>query len=377
MRPGKTPKALLALCLALFVAVIVAPHAAAAFAGAKGQLLWAAPQQIFLTDPSGHQPHLLSTGRFTPTLVGGAALSPVGDQFVFGGAPPGTVLNTGASLVVPFVLANVRTGAAHVFATFSQQYAPPVTSGTVAFYQNGAPAFSPDGRTVAFGYSTVTEPGKASSEDVAFLSVPTGRTTRLISIKGVIGAQPSVLQWLPTGRILFLAGGGTVETVKPNGSGRRSIRIGLPANTAIDSVATSPDGSQLALGVTTTACGVGNCRTDLYLVSATGGRATRLTSSGCAGAPVWSPNGKLIAYEDCPSIKIMMIATKRTTTIPRPSLQSSVVGWTKTTTTTPPSRTTPITTTSTTTTSSPVCGTDQDGDGDQKAGGVDDGDGCL
>ena len=75
----------------------------------------------------------------------------------------------------------------------------------------------------------------------------------------------------------------------------------------------------------------------------------------------------------------MMIATKRTTTIPRPSLQSSVVGWTKTTptTTTPPSRTTPITTTSTTTTSSPVCGTDQDGDGDQKAGGVDDGDGCL
>ena len=43
-------------------------------------------------------------------------------------------------------------------------------------------------------------------------------------------------------------------------------------------------------------------------------------------------------------------------------------------TTTTPTTTTPSTTT---TTPNPVCGTDQDGDGDQNAGGVDDGDGCL
>ena len=84
--------------------------------------------------------------------------------------------------------------------------------------------------------------------------------------------------------------------------------------------------------------------------------------------------GTQIAYEDCPSTKIMTVATKRTTTISRPSLQASVVGWTKIA---PSSRTTPVTTTSTTTTPFPVCGTDQDGDGDQETGGVDDGDGCL
>ena len=290
MRPGKAPKALLPLCIALVAGVIVAPQATAGSAGAKGQLLWEAPQQIFLTAPSGHEPHLLSTGTFTPFLIASPALSPVGDQFVFPGGPPGTILNRGGSLVVPFVLSNLRTGAAHAFATFSQQASPPATSGTVAFYQNGAPAFSPDGRTVAFGYGVVTEPSKVQGEDVAFLSVPTGRTIRLISIRGgrrgakraaVVADRPHLVP----------AGGGTVQTMKPNGSARRSIRIGLPANTAIDNVVASPDGSQLALGVTSSSgCG-DSCRTDLYLVSVTGGRAVRLTSSGCAGSPVWSPDG--------------------------------------------------------------------------------------
>jgi WD40 repeat protein len=326
--PRRALKAGVAVCLSFGLGLQFAPAADATFPGRNGQLLWSVGgQYLYLTNQSGHSPHKVGGSFRTPGLP--AVLSPSGNELVFDGFAPGTVLNTPSSFLTQLVLANVRTGSARLFAQFSEQNGS-VTNGTVAFGQNGGLAFSPDGRTIAFGYSTIAEPSHVSSENVRFLSVATGHTVTSIAIHGVIGMQPTVLQWLANGRLLFLTADGTVDIVRANGTHLRPVRIALPAGTAIQYVTDSPDASRFALVVTTTSCG-GNdgptCRTDIYLASAEGGRAIRLTHSGGAGAPVWSPNGKLIAYEDGAATKLMAVATKRTTTIPRPELQAGVVDW--------------------------------------------------
>jgi Tol biopolymer transport system component len=115
-----------------------------------------------------------------------------------------------------------------------------------------APAWSPDGRTVAF------------SDDLT----------------------PSV-------RTIFL--------INANGSGRRRLPLPVGGERRIsnDFPAWSPDGARIAFTryVLTRRSGrVRRLESDIFVVGAAGGTPRRLTTSGGADSPTWSPDSRRLAY---------------------------------------------------------------------------------
>jgi Tol biopolymer transport system component len=161
-----------------------------------------------------------------------------------------------------------------------------ITRGDVA---DAGPAWSPDGRRVAFARALPGAPGRtAAGFDIYVARVRGGKLRRLTSDAGN-DAEPA---WSPNGRkIAFTsdrAGNQDVYVVRPNGRGLRR----LTTTAAEDSEpAWSPNGRRIVF----TSDREGN--QDVYSMTARGRALRRLTRGARdEGQPAWSPDGRRIAY---------------------------------------------------------------------------------
>jgi Tol biopolymer transport system component len=166
---------------------------------------------------------------------------------------------------------------------------------------NTSPAWSPDGRFIAFASS-----GEAIREDQRDVEIYTmradGSERRRLTNDHVLDGTPA---WSPDGkRIAFahIPGAGT-ETVSPRGvievitaNGRQRTQLTRHPDTGgivMDSQpAWSPDGRLIAF--TRTTFGNSQARSGVYAIEPSG-RGEHLLIKG-ATDPAWSPNGRSIAF---------------------------------------------------------------------------------
>jgi tol-pal system beta propeller repeat protein TolB len=151
------------------------------------------------------------------------------------------------------------------------------------------PAWSPDGRRVAFARALPAAQGRSlAGFDIYVARVKGGRVRRLTTDVGN-DTQPA---WSPNGkRIAFTsdrAGNQDLYTMRPNGRGLRR----LTGTSAEDSSPSwSPNGRRIAFTSDR------NGSDDVFTMTARGRALRRLTrSSAEEGDPAWSPNGRRIAY---------------------------------------------------------------------------------
>jgi len=148
-----------------------------------------------------------------------------------------------------------------------------------------SPAFSPDGRKIAFS-------SRRAGESYLFLMNADGTDQRQLtqsSERGVSGMEPA---WSPDGkRIAFRT---TVPpyvlySINVDGSGLRRLS---DSTVGASSPAWSPDGKKIAF----TSRRSGN--PEIYVMDTLGGNVIRLTSNTAVDRfPVWSPDGRRIAFE--------------------------------------------------------------------------------
>jgi Tol biopolymer transport system component len=104
------------------------------------------------------------------------------------------------------------------------------------------------------------------------------------------GLDPS---WAPDGRHFAVAGGRSITILSAEGVETRDIRLGA-SDADTQEVDWSPDGSRLAVAVE------GEDASQIYAVAADGtGEArplTRLQDDALDESPLWSPDGKMIAF---------------------------------------------------------------------------------
>jgi Tol biopolymer transport system component len=157
------------------------------------------------------------------------------------------------------------------------------TQPTSHFVGNDAPAWSPDGRTVAF---TSFQRGRFGD---IFRMAPDGSSrVRLTSTD----AHDDLPTWSPDGgQIAFVTGRDgsfQIDVMNADGTARRALTTsqGLNADPSW-----SPDGSKIAFRSTRDGNG------EIYVMDAEGGNQTRLTNNRFPdSAPVWSPDGTRIAF---------------------------------------------------------------------------------
>ena len=111
--------------------------------------------------------------------------------------------------------------------------------------------------------------------------------------------------WSPDGRTLALTDlisltAQTLFVMDADGGNRRRLPIAAGGKWDVSnySPAWSPDGTRIAFTRSTlkTSSTHSNWRIDLYVVDLDGKNLRRLTSSGAAYGPTWSPDGRRIAY---------------------------------------------------------------------------------
>jgi Tol biopolymer transport system component len=101
-------------------------------------------------------------------------------------------------------------------------------------------------------------------------------------------------RWSPDGRRIAFHRAGDIWVMAADGSGAHRITSGGPNDI---NPSWSPNGGRLVFSRTTDGTLAGR---SLYVVSATGGTAQRLTttSDGCAVEPTWSATGRYVVYWD-------------------------------------------------------------------------------
>jgi Tol biopolymer transport system component len=143
------------------------------------------------------------------------------------------------------------------------------------------PAWSPDGRRVAFASA------REGSLDIYVMDVDGTGTQRLTSTKEDDG-HPT---WSPDGeRIAFHRGDGHLYVMKADGSGARRVTSTLAPESE---PAWSPDGRWLAYTQRTP----GTPIREVWVVSPDGGGARRVTKLAAESyTPAWAPDGRTIAF---------------------------------------------------------------------------------
>lgn len=155
---------------------------------------------------------------------------------------------------------------------------------------NFRPTFSPDGKLIAFvSDKTSTFP------TLWLMNAADGSGRRALATPGLQQEDVDSLAWSPDGSqlavTLFNEPGPTQIALVPVGTGRQLGRIltDLPGG-ALDP-AWSPDGSWLGFA------GRDGFAVEMYAVRPDGTSLTRLTSEGqMARSPSWSPDGKRLAF---------------------------------------------------------------------------------
>ena len=184
----------------------------------------------------------------------------------------------------------------------------------------GSPVWSPDGKTIAF----------SSGSDIVLYDVASGKTKKLPELTGGAGA----MKWLPNGSALLVVSdvpvgekpsseskarvidsllfrhwnawqeavrahilyvpvnGGPTRDLTPGAFDAPPFAIGGGSEFDI-----SPDGKELVFARNTDKNPERSTNADLFLVPIAGGEAKRITSrTGADTAPVYSPDGRWIAY---------------------------------------------------------------------------------
>jgi Tol biopolymer transport system component len=160
----------------------------------------------------------------------------------------------------------------------------------------GSPAWSPDGRSIAFiRYGTQQE----SSSGVFVVPAKGGEVRKITAILPLTEIHDRHLDWSPVKEELAFVDKATPEApfailiVPVTMHGARRQLTEPPANSRGDTgPAFSPDGKLIAFRRT-----VGAGVNDIYIVSASGGTPRRLTSdSRYTAAHAWSADGKQIVF---------------------------------------------------------------------------------
>jgi len=283
--------------------LVLAPAASATFRGRNGALLWTSNVSpgLWLSADNGKQARKISSRGDPCGLYTGALFTRSGTEILFpassqcGNAP------------VQILLLKLNGAVQKQVATVS----------LIGNFE-GSFALSPDGRQLAYGAdAAVGGPGQGIVHRVLIIDLRTGRTTQSTTLpQGPTVIGP--LTWSARGQLFYtVQATDSVEVSRPNGSHQRTVPIRLPdpgLGPSVQEVVASPDGSQLALGVVDNYVNCGNvgspsCQNNLYVVNSGGGVARRLTHSGQADSPVWSPDGSQIAFHDGYGTAIVTVRT--------------------------------------------------------------------
>jgi hypothetical protein len=161
-----------------------------------------------------------------------------------------------------------------------------------------APAWSPDGRRLAF-----VAPSADQATDLYVADADGRRRGRLTRSAGVDEASPD---WSPDGRHLVVERSGQLVVVRADGARERRLAAGRDP-------AWSPSGGRIAF----VGSRAGN--DDLYLVGPNGLGLRRITNSPAAESePAWSPDGRRLAYVSNTNgaVKVNVLDLRRGTVTP-------------------------------------------------------------
>jgi len=152
------------------------------------------------------------------------------------------------------------------------------------------PAWSPDGRLIAFEREATRDPMAPGNIFDIFVTDAQGRHRRNVTRfgGGNLNYGPS---WSPNGTKLAFFGawyGGGIRIVNVDGTGATEV-VGVGYPGSIGSPSWSPDGQRLLYGSVR-----GAHPSAVYVVDIDGKNETKLIDS--AASPVWSPDGEHIAY---------------------------------------------------------------------------------